>query len=127
VVESGAVPHAYAVCVGGQLATREIEKCWDHGIATDEGCFGPNNEIRKFYDAVDDKLKNILGEDSVLYKAFHLYKENVLTPGPNNEFVKAFNNGLKDFKEGPGPNNEFVKAANTLGDAIGSVGKSLGL
>jgi len=75
---------------------------------------------------VDEQLKNILGENSDLYKAFRLYKQNVLTPGPNHELVKAFNNALNDVKEGPGPNNEIVKAANALGGAIGGIGNALG-
>jgi tetratricopeptide (TPR) repeat protein len=127
VVESGGVVYAYAACVGGQLTARELAKCWDEGIATQEGCFGPNNEIRKFFDGIDSKVKQILGENSEGYKIFHLLKENSLTPGPNHEIVKFLNNGLSDIKHGAGPNNEFVKMGKALGGAIGSVGKALGL
>jgi hypothetical protein len=48
-IETVGQPHAYAICVGGQLTGREISKCWDRGIAVEGGCFGPNNEIRKFF------------------------------------------------------------------------------
>ena len=126
VVESGGVVYAYAVCVGSQLTAREIEKCWDGGIATPEGCFGPNNEIRKFYNSVDEKMKEIFGENNEGYKIMHRLKENDLTPGPNHEAVKFINNGLNDINNGPGPNNEFVKAGNAISDGVNSIGRVLG-
>jgi hypothetical protein len=79
-----------------------------------------------FFDRVDDQMQKILGANSKGYKLWHKYKEGFLTPGPNNEVVKYYNNVLHDIKNGPGPNNEFVKAVNVAGDAIGSVGKIFG-
>ncbi|HEY3622310.1 MAG TPA: hypothetical protein VGL12_07920, partial [Roseiarcus sp.] len=121
-ISTGGVPHAYLACAGGQLFEREITKCWEHGIATEGGCFGKNNEYRKFYDGIDKTVKDAFGENGEGYKLFHWYKETFLTPGQNHEFVKFINHGLNDIKEGPGPNNEFVKASNAVNDALRSVG-----
>jgi tetratricopeptide (TPR) repeat protein len=45
--ESDGDPVVYAGCVGGELTERELEKCWDGGIATSDGCFGPNRLKRE--------------------------------------------------------------------------------
>jgi hypothetical protein len=108
------------------LTAQEISKCWDHGVATFQGCFGPNNEIRRFIDKIDKEFKNILGENSEAYKVIHALKDNVLAPGPNHEVVKFLNNGLNDIKNGPGPNNEIVKLATGVGGIVGEIGKALG-
>lgn len=125
-ISTGGQPHAFVVCTGGQLLERELDKCWQHGIATDNGCFGPNNEYFKLINRIDDAAKNLMGEDSAAYKAWKLWKDNVLAPGPNGEVVKFINNGLHDFREGPGQNNEIVKFGNAVGGAFQSVGNAFG-
>ena len=124
---SGGEPMVFATCTAGQLSAKELEKCWAHGIATDQGCFGPNNSIRKFYDSINDEMKKILGANSEAYKMYELYHNNVLAPGPNHEVVKALNTALNDIKHGPGPNNDVVKVVNKAKNAINSVTKSIGV
>lgn len=123
---TGGEPYSFAACAGGQLATREIDKCWQHGIGTEQGCFGPNNEFRKFWTGVDGTLRSALGENNELYKAFNLYKNNVLAPGPNHEFVRAANTALNDLQNGPGPNNDIVRAGNQISQGLQSVGNAVG-
>ncbi|MCJ2043974.1 MULTISPECIES: hypothetical protein [unclassified Methylobacterium] len=122
-VTTGAEPHAFAVCAGGQLMQREIDKCFQHGIGTDQGCFGPNNEYRKFLRGVDGQVRTAFGDHSVAYQAYSLWQNNVLAPGPNHEVIKIVNNGIKDLREGPGPNNEIVKAGNAVSKGLKSIGK----
>lgn len=125
-IQTGGQPYAFAACTGGQLLSRELDKCWQNGIGTDDGCFGPNNEYKKFLSGVDEQMRRTFGDQSVAYQAYQLWQNNVLAPGPNHEVVKFMNNGLHDIQNGPGPNNEYVKAGNAVVDAIQSVGKSLG-
>jgi hypothetical protein len=124
---SGGEPMAFAGCTAGQLGKRELEKCWNHGIATDDGCFGPNNTIRQFYDSIDGQMRAALGENSEAYRAYHFMHNNVLAPGPNHDVVRFINNGINDIKNGPGPNNEFVKAGNAISKGVNAVGSALGI
>jgi tetratricopeptide (TPR) repeat protein len=126
-ISTGGQPHAFAVCAGGQLLARELDKCWQNGVATENGCFGPNNEYRKLLRIYDGLLRQAFGDQSAVYQAYKLWQDNVLAPGRNHEFVKAFNNGLHDIQNGPGPNNEYVKAGKALAEGIQSVGKAFGL
>lgn len=67
-VSTGGEPISLAVCAGGRLTVRELQKCLAGEIGGD-GCFGDNNEIVKFHrNAVSDITKG---------------------PGPNNEIVKV--------------------------------------
>lgn len=125
-IATGGEPTAFATCTGGQLFEREITKCWEHGIATEKGCFGPNNEYRKFLSRIDDQMGRTFGRNSVAYQAYQTWQNNVLAPGPNHEVIKFLNNGIGDMQHGPGPNNEFVKAGNAIGGAVQSVGKVFG-
>jgi hypothetical protein len=125
-ISTGGQPVAFATCTGGQLLARELDKCWNGGIATSDGCFGPNNEYVKLINNIDNEARRIMGQNSEAYKAWKLWQNNVLTPGPNHEVVKFLNNGIRDIREGPGPNNEIVKLGNSVGGAIQSVGKVLG-
>jgi hypothetical protein len=125
-MKTGLVPKAFAICTGGKLFEREVTKCWDNGIGTEAGCFGPNNEIRKYWSATDDLMRSTLGESNDIYKAFKNYKDNVLIPGPNHEFIKVVNIAQRDLKNGPGPNNDLVKASNIIGEGIQSVGETIG-
>lgn len=125
-VSTGPQPHAYAVCTGGQLFEREINKCWSGGILTDNGCFGPNNEYRRFWRGVDDRMRQALGPNSEAYKAFKLLNNNVLSPGANGEVVKAVNVAIKDLRNGAGPNNEFNRLGRELNNGLVSIGKRLG-
>jgi hypothetical protein len=124
-VSTGGQPYAFAACAGGRLAAREIDKCWQYGIATDQGCFGPNNELRKFSQQIDDQARAAFGANSAAYQAFSFWQNNVAMPGPNNEVVKFINNTLGDIQNGPGPNNDLVKFGNQVGDAFNSVGQAV--
>lgn len=124
---SGGEPMTFAGCTAGQLGKRELEKCWEHGIATDDGCFGPNNTIRQYYNSIDGQMQTILGANSEVYKAYHFMHNNVFAPGPNHAVVHFINNGINDIRNGPGPNNEFVKAGNALNEAVNSVSNALGI
>ena len=126
-MQTGGQPQAFAACTGGKLLKRELTKCWENGIATENGCFGPNNEIIKFWRGVDGTLRNALGESNDMYKAFVFVKNNALAPGPNHELVKAANTALGDIRRGGlGPNNDLVKAGNALSNGLQSVGSAVG-
>jgi hypothetical protein len=119
---SGGQPYAFAACTGGQLTARELTKCWKHGIATSDGCYGPNNELRRLVNSLDDGARNLFGQNSAVYQAYHWYNNNVLMPGPNHEVVRAFNTVLHDVTQGPGPNNDIVGFVKQLPQAkIGNV------
>lgn len=119
-------PKAFAICTGGRLFEREITKCWQNGIATSNGCFGPNNEYRRFLRNVDAEMRRALGENSVAYQAYRYWQDNVLAPGANHEVIRHLNNGLRDLREGPGPNNEILRAGRAVEGAVRSIGKRLG-
>jgi tetratricopeptide (TPR) repeat protein len=124
-ISSGGQPQLFAACAGGQLLARELDKCWTNGVATDGGCFGPNNEFRNILRRRAALIRQMFGEDSAVYKAYMLWQDNVLAPGANHEVVKFLNNGLHDVKSGLGPNNEYVKATNAVSGVIQGVGKAL--
>jgi hypothetical protein len=48
-------PKAAAVCTAGRLTQAELDKC-KKGIGTAGGCFGPNNDVRKF---VENGIKDL--------------------------------------------------------------------
>lgn len=123
-VASGGEPTTFATCAGGQLAAAEIGKCWQHGVGTAEGCYGPNNSIRKFFDGVDAELRSALGSNNALYQAYNAYHRNVLSPGRNHEFVKLINAGVNDLRNGPGPNNEIRKAATAVEKGFHKISKA---
>ena len=120
-VKTGGNPKAFVVCTGGQLLAREIGKCWKYGVATEKGCFGPNNDLRKFADSIDGQMKTTLGENSEVYKAYKLYKDNVLLPGPTHDGVKAFNTALHDIQYGPSASNDIVKAGKQFMNIIPTI------
>ncbi len=124
-VSSGGEPHAFAACTGGQLLSRELDKCWDHGIGTDDGCFGPNNDIRKFLESADDVIRNAAGEHSVVYQAYSTLTKDVLDSDASRDVVKILNDGLGDLKDGPGPSNTVVQVTQALSDAGGGVLQSI--
>ena len=113
-LSTGGEPYSFATCTGGQLLQREVAKCWEHGIATDRGCFGPNNDYRKFLNSLDSTAKRAFGENSVVYQAYNFWHNNVMAPGPTHEAVRAFNTVLNDIRNGPGPNNDVVRFFNSL-------------
>jgi hypothetical protein len=45
VVESGGQPYAAAGCAATRLTARELDKCAEHGIGGEDGCFGDNNDL----------------------------------------------------------------------------------
>lgn len=125
-MKTGMNPKAYAACTGGQLLEREVNKCWANGIGTETGCFGPNNELRRYVNSVDGTVKQTLGESNDLYKLFKRYKDDVLAPGPTHDFIKAINTAQRDLKHGPGENNDLVKVSNAVGGMAQSVGETVG-
>ncbi|WP_143062029.1 hypothetical protein [Faunimonas pinastri] len=106
-------PHAYVVCTGGKLLERELGKCLEHGIGTDDGCFGPNNDFVKLLHQRDDMIKHALGENSVAYQALKTIEDPF---GLRGKTVEALNNGLHDLQHGPGPGNDIYKVEKAVGD-----------
>ncbi|REG28647.1 hypothetical protein ATI61_108185 [Archangium gephyra] len=121
---SGGEPTVFASCTGGQLAQRELDKCWQGGVGTKDGCYGPNNSLRKFFDNVDSEVRTMLGEKNALYGAYKAYHQNVLSPGRNHEFVKLLNSGINDLRNGAGPNHEVRKAGKAVEKAFHKVSKA---
>jgi hypothetical protein len=125
-VETGAEPHAYVACTGGQLLDRELNKCLQNGFGGPNGCYGDNNEFRKFFNGIDSVVKQATGGNSAVYQSWKFMKDNVYAPGPNHEVVKFINNGIRDIQQGPGPNNDIVKAGNALGNGMNAVAQGIG-
>ena len=113
---TGGEPNSMATCVGTRLLINEIAQCLDRGVGR-SGCFGPNNEIVKFW-------KN--------------YWRAILHPGigPNNE-LRRFGRALDQEVLQPTEDlvTGFVKATGALGQAaidagrkaIKKIGDALGL
>lgn len=125
-VSTGGQPHAFATCTGGQLLQRELDKCWQNGIGTPNGCWGPNNEYNKFWRGIDERAKRALGPNSEAYKAFRFVNQNVLAPGANHEAIKAANVVIRDLRDGVGPNNDAVRLGQELNKGLISIGKRFG-
>lgn len=123
-VASGGEPMTFAGCTAGRLGARELEKCWRNGIGGDDGCYGKNNTIRKFYEGVDSRMRQILGPNSAAYMAFV-----AMTP-QSPESMKAFagfvNDGVKSLQNDPLMVGQYVKAAGAVSDGFTSVGRVIG-
>uniref|UniRef100_A0A9E7ZRT0 Uncharacterized protein n=1 Tax=Bosea sp. NBC_00436 TaxID=2969620 RepID=A0A9E7ZRT0_9HYPH len=122
-IKSGGEPSLFVGCTGGELFDREIKKCLRHGIATNNGCFGPNNAYRVLLRGLNGEAKRIFGENSAAYQAWNAWEKNVLAPGQNHVVIHHFNNALKDVTEGPGPDNALVVTGNKIGEVFQSIGK----
>jgi hypothetical protein len=117
-IETGGAPPAFAGCVGGKLTVAELNKC-QNGIGTDNGCFGPNNTIRKYYATAWNDLTKGPGPNNEVRKILDNAQHDLTQgPGPNNELRKAAENAQHDLTKGPGPNNEIRKAGETVGKAL---------
>lgn len=124
-ISTGGNPKAFAICAGTRLAARELKKCWQHGVGTDRGCFGPNNEIRHAAERARTEVCNATGRNSAACQIYSAWHNNVLMPGPNHDVVRHLNNGLKDLREGPGENNELVRLHRDVQGAVKSIGHRL--
>ena len=124
--KTGGEPRAFAVCTGGQLMAREIDKCWNGGIGTQQGCFGPNKEIYKYWNSMDGALRQALGPSNDLYKTFVFFKNNLFVPSASHDLVRAANTAMNDLRNGPGPNNDVVKAVNVVVQGLQSIGSVFG-
>lgn len=58
-------PYAVAGCTAARLTSMEFDKC-QRGIGTQEGCFGPNNTVRRFVENAGDDLHYGPGEHNDL-------------------------------------------------------------
>lgn len=118
-ISTGGAPQAFASCTAGRLTAREINKCWENGVGTNDGCFGPNNELVRAARAARDKVCKVSGENSAVCDAYTIWSDNVVAPGQNHEVVRALNNAVNDVRNGPGENNELVKAGREIFSAVG--------
>ncbi len=125
-ISTGGNPKAFAICAGTRLAARELKKCWQHGVGTDRGCFGPNNEIRHVAERTRREVCNATGRNSAACQIYSAWHNNVLMPGPNHDVIRHLNNSLKDLREGPGENNELVRLHRDVQGAVKSIGHRLG-
>ena len=105
-VTSGGQPYVFAGCAGGQLMSRELDKCLTNGVGGDSGCFGKNNDIVKGLNKIGLELQNQFG--------------------PNNDIVKTWNNTVHDIQYGPGKNHEVVKVFTNVGNELGKAGNNIG-
>lgn len=106
---SGGEPYTFAGYAGGQLLSREMDKCLAYGVGGSKGCFGENNDIIKGLKTIADAMR--------------------IEFGPNNDLVQLWNNSVNDFTKGPGPNHEAVKffrnISNEVGRAPGNIEKAI--
>lgn len=94
-VSTGGEPYSFVGCVGTQLTTIELDKCFTRGVGG-SGCFGDNNSIVS-------AVKNA-------------WKDVTKGPGPSNDLVgrdgfvmRNMNNAWNDITRGPGENNEICR------------------
>lgn len=97
-VTTGGEPYAFAGCAGGQLTTRELDKCLQYGVGGSNGCFGPNNTI----------VQALNAGGQVLAQQF----------GPNNDLVQTWNTTMNDIQYGPGPNHEVVRTFSNVTNEV---------
>jgi hypothetical protein len=95
---SGGDPYIFAGCSGGQLLSRELDKCLTYGVGGTNGCFGKNNDIIKGLAAIGQAMN--------------------IEFGPNNDLTKTWNNTVNDIKNGPGENHEAVKIIRNVSNEI---------
>ena len=124
-VSTGGQPHAFVVCSAGRLAAVEIQKCWQGGIGTQGGCFGPNSEFRKLSTKLDNEARKAMGDSSEAYHAFRAM-EDLTLPGPDNRVVGFLNNSIDNIRKGGvSQNNEIVKVTNGVGQGLNSVARGI--
>lgn len=118
-------PHAFAICTGGQLAAREIDKCWKNGIGTPGGCMGPNNEYRKYAGYLKNQADAFFGPSSAVAQAYGFWYSNLYMPGSSNTAVQLINGALNDLQHPGNIANNFAREAgnamNNTVDAAGNV------
>lgn len=83
---TGGEPMSFASCAGGRLAMKELQQCISGGFKAENGCFGENNEVVKYFNAQEKVFRGVM-------KAVGL--------------ETAYNNVLGDLKSGKlGDNND---------------------
>ena len=97
-IATGGHPYAFTSCAGGQLSARELNKCLQHGIGGENGCFGDNNDVLKAIRNMGDYLSQQLGE--------------------NNDLVRAWRQAANDLTVGPGPSNDGVRILRNVGNEV---------
>lgn len=97
-VASGGEPYTFAGCAGGQLTTRELEKCFAGGIGGPNGCFGPNNTI----------VQGLRDTGQFFASQF----------GPTNDIVRTWNGAVNGLVQAPGPNNTAVRTLRNVANEV---------
>jgi hypothetical protein len=93
---TGGEPISFASCAGGRLTMKELQQCVAGGFKAENGCFGENNEIVKYYKAQEALLREAL-------KVVGL--------------EGAYQNMLNDLKNGKlGENNEVTRVLRFMND-----------
>lgn len=116
---TGGQPIAFAGCAGGRLTAREITKCLENGVGGDSGCFGPNNDIIKTVNNVNNDLQHGLGPNNDIRRNFENVQHDLQHgPGPNNDVRRNLSNAANDLQHGLGPNNEIRKVLTPLGNLM---------
>jgi len=125
---SGGNPYAFAGCTGGQLLAVELPKCWAHGIGTDDGCFGKNNEYTKAMNLMDQSVQHIFPPNTAAYEAWSFWVHNTLAPNAQSIVVKNLNGVIRDIRSGHISNqNEGVIVVRGAAKIVHSIGKVFGL
>ncbi|NTX87965.1 MULTISPECIES: hypothetical protein [unclassified Pseudomonas] len=86
---TGGEPMSFASCAGGRLAMKELQQCVAGGFKAENGCFGENNEIVKYFKAQEALLRNtlrIVGLESGYQHMLNDLKNGKL--GENNEITR---------------------------------------
>lgn len=91
---TGGEPISFASCAGGRLAMKELQQCIAGGFKAENGCFGENNEIVKYFSAQEKVFRGLMK-----------------TVG----LEKAYDNVLNDLKSGKlGENNDARRVFETI-------------
>jgi hypothetical protein len=109
---------SYAVCVGGRLTLRELQNC-KHIDYGDPGCYGDNNEIRRFLGAlgINTDKGTVVGD--VL--AFHVKVAATELVFAETGLKTAAHTGEKGLRLAESVGNGIADGVHGMGGAAGDV------
>ena len=88
---TGGEPMSFTSCAGGRLAVKELQQCISGGFKSENGCFGENNEVVKYFNAQEKVFRGVMkiaGLESAYDNVLNDIKSGKL--GENNDARRVF-------------------------------------
>lgn len=132
IATSGGEPMSFVGCAGGRLTLKELQQCIAGGFKPENGCFGENNEILKFYQAQEALLRGslkVLGLETAYQNMLNDLKSGKL--GENNEINRVLRL-MNDIATKPPEEtvrnalNEAAKVGKHVADGARKLGEEIG-